>query len=84
MPAKPEFFLIPAAAEYLTGRGCPISARELSKLCCPSNGKGPKVSYRFRGRRLLHVDDLDAWGDSMKTPAYPDKPANVVNLEKAR
>ena len=49
------------AAEYLTGRGLPITKSTLQKLAC--TGGGP--TYRIWGNRSVYaVDDLDAYAEA--------------------
>ena len=59
---KPEWMNRKQAANYLTERGCPISAGHLANLAKNDNsGKGPPYT-RFRWRSVSYSkDDLDAW-----------------------
>lgn len=56
------------AAQFLSGRGFPISQRYLEKLCVPSTGQGPRVDAWFGGRALYKVDDLIAWAEARCKP----------------
>jgi len=59
---KPEWLNRKQAANYLTSRGCPISADHLAALAMNNNaGKGPAYT-RFRWRSVSYLkDDLEAW-----------------------
>lgn len=63
-----KYLTRPAAAEYLTARGLPVSKCTLQKWA--TTGGGPL--YRRFGNRTLYIPaDLDAWAeDKLSAPRH--------------
>lgn len=54
------------AAEYLTGKGLPVSKGTLAKWA--TVGGGPTY-YRFGNRAVYRPSDLDLWAQAKLSPA---------------